>query len=252
MERYFRGKTVLVTGVGWGVGAATALLYAAYGAKVIISDTCGKEGKNTVAKIKSKKGDATFIKSDLSSPSECDKLIKRAIETYGSIDIACNNSGILSERGHHADKDMKVVNNEMSLNLNSLFYCMKYEIEAMQKQGGGVIMNMAFVLGPTGLASLSPYVAAKYGIDELMIDTPEEYSARGIRINAVTPAFINRALFQGKILTEKGALVKLFPMHSISKVEKVARLVVWLSSDKAPFVLQSDRSSTVQWKYEQN
>src|ERR1700737_5407255 len=112
MKKYFTGKTALVTGAGWGIGAATALLYAAYGAKVVVSDTSRKMGNNTVAKIKSSKGEATFIRADVSNPAECELLIKQTIETYGSIDIACNNAGIFGEPRYPAEKDLEAYERE--------------------------------------------------------------------------------------------------------------------------------------------
>lgn len=236
MEQYFAGKTALVTGAASGIGAAIALLYATYGAKVIVSDTSEKGGNDTVAKIKSKKGDATFIRADMGNPAECEQLIKRTIETYGSIDIACNNAGISGEPRHPADKNMEAFENEADISSSGLFYCMKYEIEAMQKQGGGVIVNMASIPGAASLSSFSPYVDTKYGMVDLIGNTPGEYSARrGIRINAVTPAFINTALLEDTNPTEKKALVKSPSMGRLDKVGDVAGLVVWLSSDKAPF-----------------
>src|SRR5450432_371018 len=112
MEQYFEGKTALVTGAGWGIGAAIAMLYAAYGAKVIVSDTSGKLGRNTVERIRSKKGEATFIKADVCKASECEELIKKTINTYGSIDIACNNSAILSKLRRSSDKVMQALFDE--------------------------------------------------------------------------------------------------------------------------------------------
>src|SRR5579863_3386486 len=136
MEQYFNGKTVLVTGAGWGVGAATALLYAACGAKVIVSDTSQKEGRNILAKIKNQKGNAIYIRADVSSQAECEELIKTTIQAYGSIDIACNNSVVFGEPPH-----LGAMDDVAGLNITSLNNCMQYEIEAMQKQGGGVIVN---------------------------------------------------------------------------------------------------------------
>lgn len=252
MEHDFKGKTVLVTGAGWGVGAAVALLFASYGAKVIVADTSEKGGKNLAGKIRGQNGEATFIRIDVSSPSECDKLIKRTIETYGSIDIACNNSAIFTERAHSLYKDINAVGNEMSLDVNSLFYCMKYEVEAMQKQGAGVIINMAFEVGANGLTSFDPSIAVKYGIDESTQNIPAEFSVGGIRVIAITPGIINKALLQGIRLTKRGMLLKLSAMARVAKMEKVASLVVWLSSDKTTFLLPSDKSSVVSWACAQN
>ena len=170
MEHYFKGKTVLVTGAGWGIGAATALLYAAYGAKVIVSDTSRKGSKNTLAKIKDQKGDATYIKADVSDQAECMELIKRTIRTYGSLDIACNNSAVFSEPLYPADRNMESSDNQMGLNLAGLNNCMQYEIEAMQKQGGGIIVNTSSIVGAIGMTPSSQFIEAKYGILTLLQD----------------------------------------------------------------------------------
>jgi NAD(P)-dependent dehydrogenase (short-subunit alcohol dehydrogenase family) len=193
MEQYLKGKTVLVTGAGWGIGGAAAVLYAAHGAKVVVSDTSRKGGRDTMAKIKSQKGVATYIKADVSDAAACEKLIGRTIETYGSIDIACNNSTIFS-----APTDPALI-------LKSLRNCMQYEIEAMLKQGGGIIVNTSSIMGKIGLASLNSFVRAKYGITTLLQKAFRPYSCRGIHINTIVPGFM---------------------------AQEVAGLVLWLSYDK--------------------
>ncbi len=232
MEQYFKGKTVLVTGAGWGIGAATALLYAAYGAKVIVSDTSRKGGKDTMEKIKGQKGDATYIATDVSKAAACEKLIKRTIETYGSIDIACNNSAIFCESPYPADKHREAFDNELGLNLTGLHNCMQYEIDAMLKQGGGIIVNTSSIVGAIGLASLSRFVEAKYGLAALLENTPGEYPTRGIYINTIAPAFINAALFHAMIQAEKGTRLELSLPGRLGMAQEVAGLVLWLSSDE--------------------
>ena len=225
----------MVTGAAYGIGAATALLYSAHGAKVIVSDSAVEAGKETVAKIKSRNGEATFIKTDVSSSAECEQLVKRAVETYGSIDIAFNNATILEESRSTGVKKILDFNNVVDANMNGLFYCMKYEIEAMQKLDGGVIVNMTSVLGALDFGSHNPYPDAKYGILEIGQNTPREYSDKKIRINAVTPAYIKTALIKDSKSNEKGSQVRFSPMGRLMKTEKVAGLIVWLSSDEAPF-----------------
>jgi NAD(P)-dependent dehydrogenase (short-subunit alcohol dehydrogenase family) len=161
MEHYFKGKTVLVTGAGWGIGAATAVLYAASGAKVIVSDTSRNGGENILAKIKIQKGSATYIKTDVSDRTACEELIKRTIRTYGSIDIACNNSAVFRETLHPGYGGMESSDNQAGLDLASLNNCMRYEIEAMRKQRGGVIINTLSIMSAIGLASSSQYIEAK-------------------------------------------------------------------------------------------
>ena len=228
MEHYFKGKTVLVTGAGWGIGKAIALLYAACGAKVIVSDTSRRGGKDTLAKIKSQKGNATYIKTDVSSAAACEELIKRVIRIYGSIDIACNNSAVFSEPLQTPGSDMESSGDQVGLSLTGLNNCMHYEIEAMQKQGGGVIVNTSSIMGARGLASSSQYIEAKYGLVTLLQNVRGEYAA--IHINTIAPAFIDTALLKDTIQKETGAGIKLFPMDRHGTIQEVAGLVLWLSS----------------------
>jgi NAD(P)-dependent dehydrogenase (short-subunit alcohol dehydrogenase family) len=228
MEHYFKGKTVLVTGAGWGIGAATALLYAAYGAKVIVSDTSRKGGKGTLAKIRNQKGNATYIKTDVSNAAACEELIKRTIRIYGSIDIACNNAAVFSESPHPVDGDRESYDNQMGLNLTGLNNCMQYEIEAMQRQGGGIIVNTSSIMGAIGLAPTNQYIEAKYGIVALPQDIPGEYPA--IHIHTIAPAFIHTALLKDMIQKETAGGIRLFPMDRQGTILEVAGLVLWLSS----------------------
>jgi NAD(P)-dependent dehydrogenase (short-subunit alcohol dehydrogenase family) len=232
MNKYFKDKTVLVTGAGWGIGAATALLYAAYGANVIVSDTSRKEGNKTAAIIKSRNGTATYIMADVSNEATCEKLIRKTIETYGSIDIACNNSAIFSDPLYVAGKNMEPSDNELGVNLNGLRNCMQYEIEAMQKQGGGIIVNTSFIVGIIGLSSVNQFVEAQYSMAALLLNTPGQYPARGIHINTIAPAFIKTALLNSVIQAPKKGKIKSSPKGRRRMVQEVAGLVLWLSSDE--------------------
>ncbi len=228
MQQDFKGKTVLVTGAGWGIGAATALLYAAYGAKVIISDTSRKGGKDTLAKIKNQSGNATYFRTDVSNPAACEDLIKKTIRTYGSIDIACNNSAVFSEPLYPADRNMESSDKQIGLNLTGLNNCMQFEIEAMQRQGGGIIVNTSSIVGAIGLTPSSRYIEAKYGIVTLLQDIHGEYPA--IHIHTIAPAFIDTALLKDMIQKETAGEIKLFPMDRQGTIIEVAGLILWLSS----------------------
>ena len=229
MQQRFKGKTVLVTGAGWGIGAAAALLYAAYGAKVIVSDTSRKGGKDTVSKIKSHNGNATYIKTDLSSAAACEKLIKRTLEISGCIDIACSNSAVFSEAFYPGDKDI-AFDKEVALNLNGLHNCMQFEIEAMQKQGRGIIINTSTIVGAMSLTPLNRYVNEKYGMATLPLNISGKNSS--IHINTITPGFINTALLKDMVQKETSAGIKLFSMGRHGTIQEVAGLILWLSSDE--------------------
>jgi NAD(P)-dependent dehydrogenase (short-subunit alcohol dehydrogenase family) len=236
MENLFSGKVALVTGAASGIGQVTAFSYAANGAKVIVSDIKDNE---TVAKIKAKGGEASFVKADVSNAADCEELIKQTISIYGKIDIAFNNAGILGETNNLADMSLKGFEKVIGVNLNGVFYCMKYEIEAMLKQGGGVIINTASILGAVGFASFSGYVAAKHGVVGLTQNAALEYSSKNIRINCVAPGFINTPLLDTLDMKSKEALSLKHPIGRLGKPEEVAELVIWLSSEKASYATGS-------------
>lgn len=234
MKAQFTGKTALVTGAASGIGAAAALLYAHHGAKVIVADINEKGGRAIVTRIKNKNGEATFIRMGAGSLTEYAQLIKRAVGTYGSIDIACNNINAFGESGTRVDKNPEAFDNEVDLNLDNLFYCMKFEIAAMHGQNKGVIVNITHAPGALGFVAFNPYVQLTYGVAELMPTLPTgQQSAGNIRISAVTPALMNAALLENMNAAENPSFIKLSPIDRMGRIEEVARLVIWLSSDKA-------------------
>jgi NAD(P)-dependent dehydrogenase (short-subunit alcohol dehydrogenase family) len=234
-----KGKVALVTGAGSGIGRAAAELYAAYGAKVIVSDINHNHGQQTVASIKEKGGEAFFIPADIGKYEDCTALISGCVEKYDSLDIAFNNAGIGGESNAVADMSVEGWLKVINVNLNSVFYCMKLELEQMLKQGRGAIVNMSSILGQVGFATAAGYVAAKHGVVGLTKTAALEYSAKGIRVNAVGPAFINTPLLDNLGDELKQALVAQHPVGRLGEAGEVAALVVWLSSDKASFVTGS-------------
>ena len=133
-------------------------------------------------------------------------------------------------------------NKIIAVNLSSVFYCMKYELMQMQKQGKGAIVNNSSILGQVGFVNAAGYVAAKHGVIGLTQNAALEYSAKGIRINAVGPAFINTPLLTDAGMDDnvkQSVLVPLHPIGRLGESREVAELVVWLSSDKTSFVTGS-------------
>jgi len=236
MEKIFENKVVIVTGGGSGIGQATAILYAQKGAKVIVSDIDKKGGEETVASIRKTGGDASFLQTDVSKAEDCEALVKGTISTYGRLDMAFNNAGIGGEMNPVADMSVEGWLKVINVNLNSVFYCMKYQLPEMLKQGQGSIVNMSSILGQVAFANSAAYVAAKHGVVGLTRNAAVEYAKQGIRVNAVGPAFINTPLLSALDQKMKEALVTLHPIGRLGEAKEVAELVVWLSSDKASFV----------------
>jgi NAD(P)-dependent dehydrogenase (short-subunit alcohol dehydrogenase family) len=236
MEQLFEEKVAIVTGSGSGIGQATATLYAQHKAKVIVSDINEKAGAETVSIIKANDGEATFVKADVSDAAACEALVKQTVQKYGRLDIAFNNAGIGGEMNLIADMSVEGWLQVINVNLNSVFYCMKYQIPEMLKHGKGAIVNMSSILGQVAFSHSSAYVTAKHGIVGLSRNAAVEYAAHGIRVNAVGPAFINTPLLSVLDDETKQALKKMHPLGRLGEAKEVAELVIWLSSDKASFV----------------
>lgn len=237
-----KDKTAIVTGGASGIGEATALLYAAHRCNVVVSDLQEEKGNMLVEKIRQLNGKAIFVKADVSKPEDCENLVTKTVETFGKLDIAFNNAGVGGESNAVADMSIEGWNHVIAVNLNSVFYCMKYELLQMQKQGRGAIVNNSSILGKVGFANAAGYVAAKHGVVGLTQNAALEYSAKGIRINAIGPAFINTPLLASAGMDDNVKQNVLVPMHPIGRLgesKEVAELVIWLSSDLASFITGS-------------
>lgn len=241
MEQDLKGKIAIVTGGASGIGEAASLLFATHGAKVVVSDIHEDAGIKVVDMINQKNGGAVFIKADVSRPSDCKVLVENTVTKFGRLDIAFNNAGIGGEANPIADLSIDGWDKIIAVNLSSVFYCMKYQLQQMEKQGSGVIVNTSSILGAVGFANSAGYVAAKHGLLGLTKNGALEYSAKGIRINAIGPGFISTPL-----LTHAGIegdarkmIERLHPIGRLGEAEEVAELVVWLSSEKASFITGS-------------
>ncbi|PSL33815.1 SDR family NAD(P)-dependent oxidoreductase [Dyadobacter jiangsuensis] len=234
--KILQDKVAIVTGAGSGIGRSVALAYAREGAKVVVSDMDEESGLETVRLITDAGGDSFFFKCDVSSASENEALVWATIEKYGALHIACNNAGIggaMAPTGMYAiDAWDKVI----AVNLSGVFYGVRYQIPAMLNSGGGVIVNMASILGNVGFANSPAYVAAKHGVIGLTKNIALEYGTKGIRANAVGPAFIKTPLLKDLDEATMEWLVGRHPIGRMGESDEVAELVLWLSSPKASFV----------------
>jgi len=235
----FDGKVAIVTGGGSGIGEAACHLYAREGAKVVISDIDEKRGNEVCRAIQNNEGDASFVCADVSNPSDCQSMVAAVLEKYGRLDIAFNNAGIGGEANLAAEYSIEGWQKVIAVNLSSVFYCMKYEIPAMLKTGGGAIVNMASILGQVGFENSPAYVAAKHGVVGLTRTAALEYSKQGLRINSVGPAFIHTPLISSLEQDEqtRNLLISLHPVGRLGEADEVAELVIWLSSEKASYVM---------------
>jgi NAD(P)-dependent dehydrogenase (short-subunit alcohol dehydrogenase family) len=230
------GKVAVVTGAGSGIGREVAVAYAREGAAVLVSDVNEAGGRETVARIAAAKGKASFLRADVARPADCAALADEAVRAFGGLDVACNNAGIGGTIAPVAEQPVEAWDRIVQVNLSSVFYCMRAQLPRMLERGGGAIVNMASILGAVGFAGSAGYVAAKHGVVGLTRTAALEYSARGVRVNAVGPGFIETPLLAGMDAAARAGLVALHPIGRLGRPEEVAELVVWLSSPASSFV----------------
>ncbi|MCE5207460.1 MAG: SDR family oxidoreductase [Chloroflexi bacterium] len=240
----FKGKVVVVTGGGSGIGQTTALTFAKKGASVVVVDISEKNGLDTVQQIKNINGEAFFVLADVSIPEDVERAVVKTVEKYARLDYACNCAGRGGVQNTVADYDIDIWNKVIAVDLTGTFLCMKYELKQMVKQGdGGAIVNIASVKGLVGDAKSSPYTSAKHGVIGLTKEAAIEYGKTGIRINAVCPGWIGTPLVMNYVGTEESPIYQkaasLHPMGRLGKPSEVANTVVWLCSDEASFITGS-------------
>lgn len=240
MVRRLEGKVIAVTGAGSGIGRAASLCFAEEGAKVVVSDISVPDGELTVKMIRDAGWEAVFVKCDVSDIADARNMVDKAVETYGRLDCAFNNAGIEGVNAPVADYPDEIWDKAIGVNLIGVYHCMKYEISAMLKTGGGSIVNNSSILGTVGFANASAYVAAKHGVLGLTKTAAIEYATKGIRVNAVCPGFIETPMLERGGITTQPALKKfitdLHPMKRLGRPEEIAESVIWLFTDAASFV----------------
>jgi NAD(P)-dependent dehydrogenase (short-subunit alcohol dehydrogenase family) len=241
MMKNLENKVAIVTGAGSGIGKAVSLLYASEGAKVVVTDIDEKGGNETVNLIKSKGGEAFFIKADTSNPEDQKSMVEMAVKKYGGLHIACNNAGIGGELAPTGEYSIDAWDKIISVNLSGVFYGLRYQIPAILTTGeGGSIVNMASILGMVGSKNVPGYVAAKHGVVGLTKTAALDYADKKIRINAVGPGYIDTPLLSDSLDEDTiKSLAGLHPIGRLGTSEEVAELVVWLSSSKSSFVTGS-------------
>jgi NAD(P)-dependent dehydrogenase (short-subunit alcohol dehydrogenase family) len=233
-----KNKVALVTGAASGIGRATALAFAREGARVLVSDLSLDGGAQTVALIEAAGGQAFFEAADVAQPEHARRLVERAVAAFGRLDVACNNAGIAGLSAPTADYPLDAWAQVININLSGVFYGMRYQIPALLQAGGGAIVNIASILGSVAFAHAPAYTAAKHGVVGLTQAAALDYSAAGLRINCVGPAFIHTPMisrFEADARVRE-QLIAQHPIGRLGQPEEVAELVLWLASSRASFV----------------
>jgi NAD(P)-dependent dehydrogenase (short-subunit alcohol dehydrogenase family) len=240
MKFDFAGKVAIVTGGGSGIGAAISRQLGGEGAEVVVADIDAEAAHGTATEIRALGGKARDFVVDVTDAPAVERLVRFAVEKCGGLHLAVNNAGIDGVRRATADYPLDNWMQVMDVNLNGVFYCMKYEIAAMLGQGGGAIVNMSSILGSVGLPTVPAYTAAKHGVIGLTKVAAMEYARLGIRINAVAPGWIETPLLSEHAeLATTRRMMALQPMGRRGTPEEVSALVCFLLSEQASFIAGS-------------
>lgn len=233
-----KDKVIMVTGATSGIGAATAVEAARQGAKVVLAGRRADKGEVVVSHIRASGGQALFVRTDVTQEAEIEALVARAVHEYGRLDGAFNNAGIPGPLGKIADLPTAEYRHLMSVNLDAALLCMRYEILAMKKSGGGSIVNCASILSHVAGPGFGAYASAKHGMIGMTKAAALDYATEGIRVNAVLPGPIDTEIW-GHI--EHGdpirqAFIDGVPMQRSARSEEVAQPVVFLLSDGSTYI----------------
>lgn len=236
------GKTALITGGGRGIGRETALLFAAEGARVCVSDMNEEGAAETVAKINEGGGQALSVVCDVTATKDVDAMVGAAVSAFGRLDCAFNNAGVAPYQcgasGKHTHEwPEDGVDKMLAVNLKGVWACMAAELRQMvQQESGGAIVNTASIAGLNGLPTSSVYVAAKHGVVGLTKTAAIEYATRNIRVNSVCPGFIETDMTKDTMARRGDQVMAQVPANRMGQPKEIAEMVCWLSSDRASFV----------------
>lgn len=229
----------LVTGAGAGIGRAVALAFANAGCDVVVAERNEAAGEKVASEIRALGRRALFVACDVADPKQVQQLHQRAIDTFGSIDVACNNAGIEGESAPTADCTLENFDRVIGVNLRGLFLCMREQLKTMVPRKQGAIVNMASVAGLVGFAGLPAYCASKGGVVQLTRGAALEYAEAGIRVNAVCPGAIKTDMIDRITHKDPAAeqqFAALHPMNRMGTVDEIAHTVVFLCSPQASFI----------------
>jgi NAD(P)-dependent dehydrogenase (short-subunit alcohol dehydrogenase family) len=231
----FDGKVALVTGAASGIGRASAIAFAKEGARVVVADVNAARGAETVDLVRGGGGEGLFVETDVTKSKDVGSLIETTLASFGRLDYAHNNAGMLGKWAMTADVSEEDWDRLISVNLKSVFLCMRLEIPRMLEAGGGSIVNTASSSGLVATRGLPVYTASKHGVAGLTKNAAVEYVRQGIRVNAVCPGFIDTPMVRGLDKDwPRNDVVP--PIGRLGTPEEVAAAVVCLCSDAASYV----------------
>jgi len=229
----FSGKAAMVTGAASGIGRGTALALARAGAKVLVGDLDQAGVEATAKAICEAGGEARAVLLDVTSEESVVAAVSAARAAFGGLHIGINCAGIVLGGALLADVPEEKFDQVIAVNLKGVWRCLRAQIPAILESGGGAVVNVSSTMGLVGSQMSSSYVTSKHGVIGLTKAAAIEYSARGVRVNAVCPGGTDTPMISDQI---KQALVPLHPIGRIGQPEEIAAAILFLASPAASFI----------------
>jgi len=227
------GKVALVTGGASGIGRAASIALAAAGARVVVGDLNQKGAHETANAIESKGGRAEAIALNIADRESVAAAVAHAKAAFGGLNIGVNCAGVTLGGGLLVDVPEENFDRTIAVNIKGTWHCMRAEIPAILESGGGAIVNISSTMGLIASPMASSYIASKHAVIGLTKAAALEYSAKGVRVNAICPGGTDTAMIPDQV---KQALVPLHPIGRISQPEEIAAAIVFLASPAASFI----------------
>lgn len=239
-DHSLEGKTAIVFGASRGIGAATAALLAARGARVMLAARNAQDLAGVVAAIRQAGGTAEFVVADMGQPDTLASAVAGTVEAFGGLDIAVNNAGLGQAVSRFHETPLEVFDQSTETNFRGVVAAMQEEVKTMLETGGGSIVNVGSVSSLRGSSGVVAYSATKHALLGLTRSVALEYAAKGIRANLVAPGLTGTDMFlKGFDERRKAAYEAMVPMRRIARPEEIAEAIWWLASDSSSYVTGS-------------
>ena len=240
MVKYdFSGQVAMITGAGSGMGLATAKAFAQAGASVVLVDM--HQGVIKAAdELEAAGHNVLALTCDVSDEDQVQKMVEQTVRRFGRIDYAFNNAGIMQSNTPTAEMSTAEWDRVQAINLRGVWLCLKYELQHMQKQGSGAVVNCSSVGGFVATAGLGSYISSKHGVIGLTKTAAIEYASKGIRINAVCPGTIRTPMVESMMDGDGFNMedfLRLIPIGRLGLPEEIASAVLWLCSPDASYMI---------------
>jgi NAD(P)-dependent dehydrogenase (short-subunit alcohol dehydrogenase family) len=237
-KRELSKSVVLITGALTGIGRATALAFAEEGSQIVISGRHDEEGQALATELRNLGAEAEFVRADVRHEADVRSLVDQTVARFGHLDVAVNNAGTEGNPGLVTDQSAESYAATFDTNVLGTLLSMKHELRIMNAQGHGSIINVSSVLGRQGMAGASVYTASKHAVEGLTKSAALEVANTRVRVNVVAPGPIETGMLDRFTGTpeNKAGLAASVPAKRIGLPEEVAQTIVFLGSDKAPFL----------------